>query len=117
MYGAITGYDRNYLIKPGEFKRIVIHANIEHRLELTTNFSGILPNDNILFSPGEFPFSGPVPKEGVTPIDRNEFYPPGEIVVDNEDENFQLIDSANNRKRLADLFRNESDQEYVNRKP
>ena len=114
MYGAITGYDRNYLIKPGEFKRIVIHANIEHRLELTTNFSGILPNDNILFSPGEFPFSGPVPKEGVTPIDRNEFYPPGEIVVDNEDENFQLIDSANNRKRLADLFRNESDQEYVN---
>ncbi|MCR9011441.1 hypothetical protein [Gabonibacter chumensis] len=113
MYGGITGYDRNYLIKPGEFKRIVIHENIEHRLELTTNFSGILPNDNILFSPGEFPFSGPVPKEGVTPIDRNEFYPPGEIIVDNEDENFQLIDSANNRKRLADLIRNEGDQEYV----
>ncbi|WP_294140452.1 hypothetical protein [uncultured Sanguibacteroides sp.] len=114
MYGSITGYCRNYLIKPGEYKRIVIHENVEYRLELTTNFSGNIPNENILFRPGEFPLSGPAPKEGVSPIDRNEFYPPGEIIVDNEDENFQLIDSANNRKRLTDLIKNEGDQEYVN---
>ena len=75
------------------------------------NYSGNLPK-NILLNRGESPLSGPVPKEGVTPLDRDQFYPPGEIVVDNEDENFQLIDSANNRKRLADLIKSEDNQEY-----
>ena len=103
---------RGYRIEPGECKRIVVHENLRYSLKLTTNYSGNLPK-NILLNRGESPLSGPVPKEGVTPLDRDQFYPPGEIVVDNEDENFQLIDSANNRKRLADLIKKEDDREYV----
>ncbi|MCR9011537.1 hypothetical protein [Gabonibacter chumensis] len=111
-YGSITGY-RSYIVRPGECKRIVVHEDITNNLRLTTNFSGNLPKD-ILFADIDSPLSGLVPKEGVTPIDRNEFYPPGEIIVDNKDENFQLIDSANNRKRLTDLVKKEAnDQEYV----
>ncbi|WP_294140450.1 hypothetical protein [uncultured Sanguibacteroides sp.] len=111
-YGSITGYCRSYLIEPGECKRIVIHENIEHHLKLTTNFSGNLPKD-ISFDNSESPLSGPAPKEGVTPIERTQFYSPREIIVDNEKGNFQLIDSANNRKRLADLIKKEDDREYV----
>ncbi len=103
---------RNYIIKPGEYKRIVVHEDIEEELLLTTNFSGNLPK-NISFNNNESPLSGPVPKEGVTLIERNRFSPPGEIIVDNEDESFQLIDSANNRKRLADLVKKEDAQEYT----
>ncbi|WP_059026135.1 hypothetical protein [Gabonibacter massiliensis] len=102
---------RGYRIEPGGCKRIVVHENLRYSLKLTTNYSGNLPK-NILLNRGESPLSGPVPKEGVIPLDRDQFYPPGEIVVDNEDENFQLIDSANNRKRLADLIKSEDNQEY-----
>lgn len=53
--------------------------------------------------------SGTIPDEGVTLLERNQFYPPGEIIVDNEDENFHLIDSTGNRKRLADLIPKENE--------
>ena len=102
---------RSYVIKPGECKRIIVHEDTEHSLILTTNFSGNFPK-NIRFNSGGSSLSGPVPKEGVTLIEKTQFYPPGEIIVDNEDENFHLIDSANNRKRLADLIKKENDDEY-----
>ncbi|WP_294142371.1 hypothetical protein [uncultured Sanguibacteroides sp.] len=108
---SIENY-RSYLIKPGECKRIIVHEDIEKELQLTTNFSGNLP-ENISFDSKECPLSGPLPKEGITLIEKTQFYPPGEIIVDNEDENFQLIDSANNRKRLTDLVKKEDDQEYI----
>ena len=46
-------------------------------------------------------------------LDRNQFYPPGEIIVDNEDANFHLIDSANNRKRLTDIIKKENNEKYT----
>ncbi|WP_065219100.1 MULTISPECIES: golvesin C-terminal-like domain-containing protein [Butyricimonas] len=102
----------SYLVKPGECKRIVVHDDVRYGLKLNTNFSGNLPKQ-IPLNSRELLFSGVVPDEGVTLLDRNQFYPPGEIIVDNEDENFHLIDSANNRKRLADLFKKEGGERYI----
>lgn len=110
--GQIIRNCRSYLIKPGECKRIIVHEDIEHELQLTTNFSGCFPK-NISFESGESPLSGPVPDEGVTLLNRNQFYPPEEIIVDNEDENFHVVDSANNRKRLTDLIKKEDEQKYI----
>lgn len=94
---------RSYPVNPGEYKRIVVHEDRRYGLMLTTNFSGNLP--------GTFSFqrslaikSGTIPEEGVTRLKRDEFYPPGEIIVDNEDENFHLIDSPEKRTQLADLM-------------
>jgi len=103
---------RSYLIKPGECKRIVVHEDIKYALRLTTNFSGCFPKD-ISFETGKSPLAGPVANEGVTSLHRTQFYPPGEIIVDNEDKNFHLIDSANNRKRLTDLIKKEDNLEYI----
>ncbi len=105
-------YCRSYLIKSGECKRIIMHEDIDKTLQLTTNFSGCFPRD-ISFDNRDFPLSGAMPAERVTLLERNQFYPPREIVVDNEDENFHLIDSSNNRKRLADLIKKENEEKYV----
>lgn len=110
--GNIIRNCRSYLIKSGECKRIVVHEDIEYDLLLTTNFSGCFPKD-ISFDSGESPLSGTIPDEGITLLDRNRFYPPGEIIVDNEDANFHLIDSANNRKRLTDLIKKEDNEKYI----
>ena len=101
---------RSYLIKPGECKRIIVHEDIRHSMEITTNFSGNLPK-KMISTDREIPLSGPVPDEGITLLSRDQFYPSGEIIVDNEDEGFHLIDSANNRKRLSDLIKKENDEE------
>ena len=109
---ARINYCRSYLIKPGECKRIVIHEEMGNVRQLTTNFSGCFPRD-ISFDNRNLPLVGAIPVERVTLLERNQFYPPGEIVVDNEDENFHLIDSSNNRKRLADLIKKENREKYV----
>ena len=101
------------MIKPGECQRIVIHEEMGNVLQLTTNFSGCFPRD-ISFDNRNLPLVGAIPVERVTLLERNQFYPPGEIVVDNEDENFHLIDSSNNRKRLADLIKKENVLEVEN---
>ncbi len=110
--GATICYRRSYLIKPGECKRIIMHEDIEDELQLSTNFSGCFPRD-FSFNHGESPLSGAVPAEGITLLERDQFYPSGEIVVDNKDENFHLIDSADNRKRLTDLIKKEDEREYL----
>lgn len=103
---------RSYLIKPGECKRIIVHEDRRYGLRLMTNFSGNLPKEVELH--GEVSLSsGSLPGEGVSVLERNQLYPPGEIIVDNEDENFHLIDSANNRKRLTDLFKKRDEDEYI----
>ena len=102
---------RSFPVKPGECKRIVVHENIGFRLEFTTNFSVNLPRV-ISFNNEELPSSATIPDEGVTLLDRDQFSPPGEIIVDNEDKGFYLIDSTDNRKRLADLVLNEDEEEY-----
>lgn len=103
---------RSYLIKPGECKRIIVHEDRRYGLRLMTNFSGNLPKEVELH--GEVsPSSGSLPGESVSLLERNQLYPPGEIIVDNEDENFHLIDSANNRKRLTDLFKKGDEDEYI----
>ena len=101
---------QGYPVKPGECKRIVVHEELKYGLTLTTNFSGNLP--------GNFPFqhnqaikSVTVPEEGVTPLERDEFNPPGEIIVDNEDENFHLINSPEERKQLADYLTRKNDED------
>ena len=76
---------------------------------MNTNFAGNLPK---AISPDEEKSTDVLPDEGVTLLDRKQFYPPGEIIVDNEDENFHLIDSANNRPRLADLVQQEEEEDY-----
>jgi len=110
--GETISYCRSYLIRSGECKRIIMHEDIDKPLQLTTNFSGCFPRD-ISFDNRDFPLSGAMPAESVTLLERNQFYPPGEIVVDNEDENFHLIDSSNNRKRLTDLIKKENGEKYV----
>ena len=103
---------RSYLIKPGECKRIIVHEDRRYGLLLTTNFSGNLPK--VIEPRCEASLaSGSLPNEGVSLLDRNQLYPPGEIIVDNEDENFHLIDSANTRKRLTDLFKKGDEDEYI----
>ena len=110
--GATICYRRSYLIKPRECKRIIMHEDIEDELRLSTNFSGNFPKD-ISFNHGDSPLSGSVPSEEVTLLERNQFYRPGEIIVDNGDENFHLIDSADNRKRLTDLLKKGDEREYL----
>lgn len=100
---------RSFRVKPGECKRIVVHEDANGRVELNTNFAANLPK---AISPDKEKSTDVLPDEGVTPLDRNQFYPPGEIIVDNEDENFHLIDSANNRLRLADLVQEEEEDYY-----
>jgi len=102
---------RSYLIKAGECKRIVMHEYVGYDLILATNFSGNMPKKYLL-DDKRTRLSGTIPDEGVTLLERNQFYPPGEIIVDNEDENFHLIDSTGNRKRLADLIPKENEEEY-----
>jgi len=103
---------RSYLVKSGECKRIIVHEDMGYGLKLNTNFSGNLPKV-ISCNRTEPLLSGIVPDEGVILLDRNQFYPLGEVIVDNEDENFHLIDSANNRKRLADLFQKGEEEGYA----
>ncbi|MCQ4872352.1 golvesin C-terminal-like domain-containing protein [Butyricimonas paravirosa] len=103
---------RSYQIKPGECKRIIVHEDRRCGLQLTTNFSGNLPKE-IELRCKAYLSSGSLPDEGVSLLEHNQFYPPGEIIVDNEDENFHLIDSANNRKRLTDLFKKGNEDEYI----
>ena len=101
---------QSYLIKPREYKQIVVRENIEYKLQLTTNFSGCFPQD---IKVSQSPVSSSVPNKGIMLLDRNQFYPPGEIIVDNEDANFHLIDSANNRKRLTDIIKKENNEKYI----
>ena len=100
---------RSFRVKPGECKRIVVHEDANASVELNTNFAGNLPK-NIF--PDKAKLKGVLPDEGVTLLDRTQFYPPGEIIVDNEDENFHLIDSANNHLRLTDLLQQEEEGDY-----
>lgn len=103
---------RSYLIKPGDYKQIVVHEDNKTALKLATNFSGCLPN-SIEFNQGNFiKLSGDIPPEGVTMLDKTQFYPPEEIIVDNEDENFRLIDSMKNKFKLADLMKQNDGLEY-----
>ncbi|MFR1240057.1 MAG: hypothetical protein ACLSDJ_02545 [Butyricimonas faecihominis] len=82
------------------------------RLRLTTNFSGNMPKTYVIDGERVLKFDV-VPDEGVTLLEREEFCPPGEIVVDNEDKNFHLIDSIGDRKRLVDLFAKENEDVYT----
>lgn len=103
---------RSYLIKAGECKRIVVHEYGRYGLRLTTNFSGNMPKTYVIDGERVLKFDV-VPDEGVTLLEREEFCPPGEIVVDNEDKNFHLIDSIGDRKRLVDLFAKENEDVYT----
>ena len=97
------------MIKAGECKRIVVHE-YGGNLILTTNFSGNMPKTYLL-DDRKVRLLGAIPDEGVTLLMREQFYPPGEIIVDNEDENFHLIDSVGSRKRLVDLISKENEEE------
>ncbi|WP_065219996.1 MULTISPECIES: golvesin C-terminal-like domain-containing protein [Butyricimonas] len=126
IVSVITTYDRgglekdeiknwrSYQIKPGEYKHIIVHGSAKGTNRLNTNFSNNLPalDPRYLEKPSQL--LGPLPDEKVTLLAKNKFYPPGEIIVDNEDENFHLIDSANHRLRLADLFSKKEEIEYTN---
>lgn len=104
---------RSYLIKPGEYKRIVANETDRLTFFLSTNFSRCVP-ERIEFDGYSTPlWKGDVPAESVVSLDRDQFYPPGEIIVDNEDEGFHLIDSSGNRlKRLANRLAEEDEKEY-----
>ena len=104
---------KSYRINPGECKRIIVHEDAKNSIELTTNFSGNWPNVISLPCKEASQLLGTIPDEGVTLLERNQFYPPGEIIVDNEDDNFHLIDSANNHLQLADLVQKEKEEEYM----
>lgn len=104
---------RSYQINPGECKHIIVHEDIRGDIELTTNFSVNWPQVISLSHEKASQLSGSMPDEGVTLLERDQFYPPGEIVVDNEDENFHLIDSATHLSQLADLIQKEKEEGYM----
>ena len=102
---------RSFLVKPGEYKRIVAHDINRGTLFFSTNFSRCIPErksfDNISLQEGD------LPAECIFPLEKNQFYPPGEIIVDNEDEGFHLIDSSGNRfKRWAERLAEEDTEGY-----
>ncbi|WP_099292660.1 hypothetical protein [Butyricimonas sp. Marseille-P3923] len=104
---------RSYLVKPGEYKRII--ANEADRLYffVSTNFARSVPERVMLGGHGTPLWKGDIPAECVESLDKNQFYPLGEIIVDNEDEGFHLIDSSGNRfKRLADRLTKEEEDAY-----
>ena len=104
---------RGYLVKPGEYKRIVACQPREMNLFLTTNFARSVPERFMFGSHGVPLWKGDLPGERVEILDRDQFYPPGEIIVDNEDEGFHLIDSAGSKlKRLAERLAKEDEEEY-----
>ena len=104
---------QSFLIRPGEYKRIVAHEKFGSKLLLSTNFSKRVP-ERITFSKHDVPlWKGELPPAGVTLLDKNHFFPPGEIIVDNEDEGFHLIDSSGNRlKRLAERLSEKKQEDY-----
>ncbi|KIO43605.1 hypothetical protein [Sanguibacteroides justesenii] len=111
-YGRwIIGDWRSFPVKPGEYKRIVAHEVNGYSFFLSTNFSRRVP-ERIEFH-GTSLWKGDIPAERVVPLDKNQFYPPGEIIVDNEDEGFHLIDSSGNRlKRLAEQLAEDNMKDY-----
>ena len=80
-------------------------------LFLTTNFARSVPERFMFGSQSSPPlWKGDLPGERVEILDRDQFYPPGEIIVDNEDEGFHLIDSAGSKlKRLAERLAKEDE--------
>ena len=104
---------QSFLVKPGEYKHIVAHETFSSKLILSTNFSKRVP-ERITFNKHDVPlWKGELPPAGVTLLDENRFFPPGEIIVDNEDDGFQLIDSSGNRlKRLAERLAENNQEDY-----
>lgn len=104
---------RSYLVKPGEYKRIVANEADKLIVFVSTNFARSVPERVILGDHGTPLWKGDIPAECIVSLDRNQLYPPGEIIIDNEDEGFHLIDSSGNKfKRLADRLAEEDEKEY-----
>ena len=93
---------RNFLIKAGTGKQIAVVMK-GMSIMFNTNISNNLPTN--FFMSGMLGRSKTTDTtEFVKDLDRSYFMPvPGEIVVDNEDENFKLI-SPSSRKRLKNLI-------------
>lgn len=106
---------RSYLVKPGEYKRIVANETDKLDFFVSTNFARSVP-ERVKFGDSSTPlWKGDVPVECIVSLDRDQFYPPGEIIVDNEDEGFHLINSSGNKlKRLADRLAEENKYGYRN---
>lgn len=103
---------QSYLIKPGEYKRIVVGERDRLYFFLSMNFTRKIP-ERFEFEYNIPLWEGDLPEDGVISLDRDQFYPPGEIIVDNEDEGFLLIDSAGNKfKKLADRLAKGDEEEY-----
>lgn len=101
-----------YLLPAGEAREVkIVCDEAPSSIRINTNISNNLPS---LYS---FPFSK-VDKmiedtaSGIFPISPAVFREKGkEIIVDNEDKGFQIIES-NNRHKLKDLFRKEEEEKY-----
>ena len=104
---------RSFLIRRGECKRIVVHEESQLPLTLTTNYSGCLPNKIALEEGRASSRTDLNVPEGVVSLTREQFYPPREIVVDNEDKGFALTDSTSNKlEKLADRMKKNEGLEY-----
>lgn len=109
---TITDNLRGFLIKPGEYKHIVVHEDLHDHILLTTNFSGCLPAYTPFSTWKVSQLPETIPGEGCFTLDKDDFYPPGEIIIDNEDPGFHIIDSTDNRKHLIDLINNDRERGY-----
>lgn len=103
----------NYRIKAGECKEIKAwFDNITLQL-LSTNLSLNIPSD-ILREHITYPTYTTDTTTGVFDINPSNFHPaPDEIIVDNTDENFTLIDSSGQRLNLVSLLKTNQER-YVN---
>lgn len=103
-----------YFIPGNEAREIrIIHDERPGRVIVNTTVSRNLPNEfTFNFSKVNTEVTDTV--AGIFPVDTLLFRPdPGEIIIDNEDAGFRIIE-GNTRHRLKDLFRKEEEDKYRN---
>lgn len=96
---------RNFLIPAGACRSLnVLFDLLPTGLIISTNFSRNIPKAiPCAFSGNAIPRVLSIPEEYVV-CDTSVFVHPDEIIVDNRDEGFQIVDSANRRVLLPSLF-------------
>lgn len=103
-----------YIIPPHSAQEIkLINDERPGRMTVNTTISNNLPNDfSFNFSKIDNEISDTT--SGIFAISNQVFMPsPDEIIVDNEDSGFRILE-ANTKHKLKDMFRKEEDEKYKN---
>lgn len=107
----------NYIIPAKSYKEIKILCDNRPRdIAINTNIAQNLPSDMIYWFP-KVDKQSDDKTEGIFDTDNSAFeYDPKDIIVDNEDKGFRLIES-NQKTTLQSLFKKEENDKYKNLNP